>query len=134
MIHVTTDQTLAATPSFPNRQRPSEQWPASADSCTQPAKKKVRPGTLQEPVLKSKKEMICELREKILEHQVQQLQGEERKIVQKSLELKVELPVPKLNEVVNIVPLSDKMKEWLLKQWEVYKAKNGQVESRPDDS
>jgi hypothetical protein len=50
------------------------------------------------------------------------------------LEMNVDLPLPKLNEVANIVPLSDKMKEWLPKQWEVYKAKNGQVESGPDDS
>ena len=56
------------------------------------------------------------------------------KIRRQSLELKVELPLPKLSEVVNIVSLSDKMKEWLPKQWEVYKAKNGQVESGPDDS
>jgi hypothetical protein len=56
------------------------------------------------------------------------------KIRRQSSELKVEFPLPKLNEVVNIIPLSDKMKEWLPKQWEVYKAKNGQVESGPDDS
>lgn len=66
----------------------TERRPASADSCTQPAKKKVRPGTPQEPVLKSKKEMIRELREKI-EHQVKQLQGEETKIAQKVKHLKV---------------------------------------------
>jgi hypothetical protein len=45
-----------------------------------------------------------------------------------------DIPMPKLAEVANIVPLSDKMKEWLPKQWEIYKKKNGQVETALGDS
>lgn len=40
---------------------------------------------------------------------------------------------PKLNEVKNCKPLSDKLKEWLPKQWAIYKEKKGQVHEAGND-
>jgi hypothetical protein len=38
---------------------------------------------------------------------------------------------PKLDEVKNIKPLSQKMQQWLPIQWQIYKKRKGQVQEQP---
>lgn len=41
---------------------------------------------------------------------------------------------PKLASVTEVKPLSEELKQWLPKQWEIYKQRNGQVHDKPESN